>query len=72
MDPSQLTPIWVDYEVGFVMVNTAEGRIKHKNVLNDTRFAVSVVANENPLVMTIIRAKLLKFYQIMITYTLTN
>ncbi len=25
-----------DYEDGFVVVNAAEGRIKHKNVLNDT------------------------------------
>ena len=56
----QLSPVWADYEDGFVMVNTAEGRIKHKNVLNDTRVAVSVVANENPLDMTIIRGKVVE------------
>ena len=56
----QLSPVWADYEDGFVMVNTAEGRIKHKNVLNDTRVAVSVVANENPLYMTTIRGKVVE------------
>jgi len=56
----QLSPVWADYEDGFVMVNTAEGRIKHKNVLNDTRVAVSVVAKENPLDMTTIRGKVIE------------
>ena len=56
----QLSPVWADYEDGFVMINTAEGRIKHKNILNDTRVAVSVVANENPLDMTTIRGKVVE------------
>ncbi len=56
----QLSPVWTDYEDGFVMVNTAEGRIKHKNVLNDTRVAVSVVANENHLDMITIRSKVVE------------
>jgi len=56
----QLSPVWADYEDGFVMINTAEGRIKHKNVLNDTRVAISVVANENPLDMTTIRGKVVE------------
>ena len=56
----QLSPVWADYEDGFVMVNTAEGRIKHKNILNDTRVAVSVVANENPLDMITIRGKVVE------------
>jgi len=56
----QLSPVWADYEDGFVMINTAEGRIKHKNVLNDARVAVSVVANENPLDMITIRGKVVE------------
>ncbi|MCH8832921.1 MAG: PPOX class F420-dependent oxidoreductase [Thaumarchaeota archaeon] len=56
----QLSPVWADYEDGSVMINTAEGRIKHKNVLNDTRVAVSVVANENPLDMITIRGKVVE------------
>ena len=56
----KLYPVWADYEDGFVMVNTAEGRIKHKNVLNDTRVAVSDVADENPLDVITIRGKVVE------------
>ena len=51
----QLSPVWANYENGYVLVNTAEGRIKHKNILRDPRVAVSVVSANNPLDMTTIR-----------------
>ena len=53
----QLSPVWANYEDGYIMVNTAEGRIKHKNILRDPRVAVSVVSKDNPLDMTTIRGK---------------
>jgi len=53
----QLSPVWADFEDEHVLVNTAEGRIKHKNVLRDPRVAVSVVNQNNPLDMTTIRGK---------------
>ena len=51
----QLSPVWADFEDEHIMVNTAEGRVKHKNVLRDPRVAVSVVSKDNPLDMTTIR-----------------
>ena len=51
----QLSPVWANYEDGHILVNTAEGRIKHKNILRDPRVAVSVVSKDNPLDMTTIR-----------------
>ena len=51
----QLSPVWANYEDEHILVNTAEGRIKHKNVLRDPRVAISVVSNSNPLDMTTIR-----------------
>jgi len=56
----QLSPVWVDYDDGYILVNTAEGRVKHKNVLRDPRVAISVVSNSNPLDMTTIRGKVVK------------
>lgn len=53
----QLSPVWANYEDDHILINTAEGRIKHKNVLRDSRVAVSVVSKENPLDMTTIRGK---------------
>ena len=51
----QLSPVWANYEGGYILINTAEGRIKHKNILRDPRVAVSVVSKDNPLDMTTIR-----------------
>ena len=51
----QVSPVWANYEDGYVLINTAEGRIKHKNILRDNRVAVSVVSKDNPLDMTTIR-----------------
>lgn len=56
----QLSPVWANCDSDYVYVNTAEGRIKHKNILRDPRVAVSVVANNNPLDMTTIRGKVEK------------
>ncbi len=56
----QLSPVWADYEDGHIMVNTAEGRVKHKNVLRDPRVALSVVSQNNPLDMTTIRGKVIE------------
>ncbi|MDF2421932.1 MAG: PPOX class F420-dependent oxidoreductase [Nitrosopumilus sp.] len=51
----QVSPVWANYEDGHVLINTAEGRIKHKNILRDNRVAVSVVSKDNPLDMVTIR-----------------
>lgn len=51
----QLSPVWANFENGHVLVNTAEGRQKHRNVLRDPRVAVSVVSEKDPLHMTSIR-----------------
>ncbi len=53
----QVSPVWADLEDGYIMINTAEGRIKHKNVLRDPRVAISVVDQNNPLNMTAIRGR---------------
>lgn len=56
----QLSPVWANFEDGYILVNTAEGRIKHKNVLRDSRVAVSVVSKDNPLDMTTVRGKVVE------------
>ncbi len=53
----QLSPVWATYEDEYIFINTAEGRIKHRNVLRDPRVAISVVDNNNPLNMTTIQGK---------------
>jgi PPOX class probable F420-dependent enzyme len=39
----QSTPLWVDYDGEYVLVNTAEGRQKTRNMRRDPRVTLSVV-----------------------------
>lgn len=44
----QVTPVWVDYEDGAVVFNTAVGRGKERNLRRDPRITVEVSSAENP------------------------
>jgi PPOX class probable F420-dependent enzyme len=51
----QITPTWVDIQNDKILINTAEGRVKHKNVSRDPRVAISVIDQSNPYNMVTIR-----------------
>jgi PPOX class probable F420-dependent enzyme len=44
----QSTPVWVDYDGQHVVINTAEGRQKDKNMQRDGRVALSISDPDNP------------------------
>jgi PPOX class probable F420-dependent enzyme len=44
----QVTPVWCDYDGTHVMVNTAKGRVKDRNMRRDPRVAISIVDPDNP------------------------
>ena len=52
-----VAPTWVDYDGDLVLINTAAGRIKEKNVNQDKRVALSVYDSSNPYNMVTIRGK---------------
>jgi PPOX class probable F420-dependent enzyme len=56
----QVTPTWLDVEGDYIIVNTAEGRLKHRNVLRDPRVAVSVADSANPYNMVTVRGKVVE------------
>lgn len=43
----QVTPLWIDHDGTHVLVNTAEGRQKPRNLRRDNRVAISVVDRDN-------------------------
>ena len=43
----QVTPVWVDYDGTHVLINTAKGRVKAKNLAREPRVALSVADPEN-------------------------
>lgn len=50
-----VAPTWIDYDGHYVLINTAAGRIKEKNVRNDRRIALSISNESNPYEMVAIR-----------------
>ena len=44
----QVTPVWVDREGDTVVVNTARGRQKDKNIKHDPRVSITLIDPENP------------------------
>jgi PPOX class probable F420-dependent enzyme len=43
----QVTPVWVDFDGTHVVINTAKGRVKAKNLAREKRVALSIADPEN-------------------------
>lgn len=43
-----VTPVWVDYEDGNLLINTAEGRVKARAVRENPNVGVMIVSRDNP------------------------
>jgi PPOX class probable F420-dependent enzyme len=56
----QVTPVWVEMEGDRIVVNTAEGRLKPRNVRRDPRVAISIVRQENPYQAVYIRGRVVE------------
>jgi PPOX class probable F420-dependent enzyme len=44
----QVTPVWVDFDGDYVIVNSAKGRQKDRNMRRDPRVALAIIDPENP------------------------
>ncbi len=55
----QVSPVWVDIEsqTGLILVNTARGRVKHRNVERDPRVAISVTDSDDQEIMVAVRGR---------------
>jgi len=52
-----VAPTWIDHQGDIILINTAKGRVKEKNVRNDPRVAISIYDEENPYHMATIRGR---------------
>lgn len=57
-----VTPTWVDIDKSnnTILINTAKGRIKHRNISRDPRVGVSVIDFSNPYHMVSVRGKVIE------------
>jgi PPOX class probable F420-dependent enzyme len=56
----QASAVWVDTDGAAVVINSAEGRLKDRNIRRDPRVAVSVTDPENPYRSLMIRGRVTK------------
>jgi PPOX class probable F420-dependent enzyme len=56
----QVTPVWVDCDDTHVIINTAQGRQKPRNLARDNRVALSIVDQENPYKYIQVRGKVVE------------
>ena len=59
-DSPQITPVWIDLVDGMILVNTAKGRVKQRNVSRDPRVAISIVDRNNPYNMVTIQGHVIE------------
>ncbi len=52
-----VTPVWADLEGGRIAVNTAEGRVKLRNLERDPRVGLSAVDPDDPYRMVSVRGR---------------
>jgi PPOX class probable F420-dependent enzyme len=57
----QVTPVWCDFADGFVLINTAKGRLKERNVRRDPRVALEISDPANPYRYVQIRGRVVEF-----------
>ena len=53
----QVTPVWVDHDGTDVLINTAEGRQKPRNLERDPRIALSIAAQDDQQMYIQIRGR---------------
>jgi PPOX class probable F420-dependent enzyme len=53
----QVTPVWVDYDGDYVLVNSARGRRKDKNMARNSAVALAIQDPDNPYRYLEVRGK---------------
>lgn len=44
----QVTPVWADFDGSHVLINSAKGRVKDKNMRRDSRVSLALIDPDNP------------------------
>ena len=56
----QVTPVWLDYDGENLVINTAAGRVKDKNLQRDKRVALAMSDPDNPYRYLEVRGKVVE------------
>jgi PPOX class probable F420-dependent enzyme len=56
----QVTPVWFNYKDGFILINSAKGRVKDENMRRSPRVAVTILDPNNSYTYLQIRGKVVE------------
>ncbi len=56
----QVSPVWVDLDGDYILVNSARGRVKVRNVEADPRVALSVADRDDPLTRLVVQGRVVE------------
>jgi PPOX class probable F420-dependent enzyme len=56
----QVSPVWVDVDGDYILVNSAKGRLKDRNIRAEERVALSATDPDNPYRAIMIRGRVVK------------
>jgi PPOX class probable F420-dependent enzyme len=56
----QVTPLWIEVDGDDLLVNTARGRTKARNIERDQRVAVSVIDPDDPYNVVVVRGSVVE------------
>jgi PPOX class probable F420-dependent enzyme len=56
----QITPTWIDIEDSNILINTAMGRIKQKNVSRNPKLSLAIIDQNDPYDMVTVRGKVME------------
>lgn len=56
----QVTPTWVDTDGHYILINTAVGRVKHKNIKKNPQVALAITEQGNPYKLVMMRGKVIE------------
>lgn len=56
----QVSPVWVDVEGDYVLVNTVKGRVKDRNTDRDPRVSIAIADTANPYAYVEIRGRVVE------------
>jgi PPOX class probable F420-dependent enzyme len=57
----QVSPVWVDVRGEHILVNTAKGRLKERNLHRDPRLGLSVTDKDNPYDKVDVRGRVVEW-----------
>lgn len=60
MAPPHVIPVWAELVDDLILINTFEGSVKNKNIMNDKRIALSIVEQNNPFNMVSFKGRVIE------------